>query len=55
MTTSNPDKAFLETDYTNDAARASFRLRRDSQGNPKVEPIWNSPCSGTPCGAGPSR
>jgi hypothetical protein len=37
VSTSNPDGAFLETDYSN-AAWASFRLRRDSKGNPKIEP-----------------
>jgi hypothetical protein len=55
VTTSNPDGNFLETDYSNNTAWASFRLKRDSKGNPKVEPVGHSPCAGTLCGAGPNR
>jgi hypothetical protein len=55
VTTSNPDRAFLETNHDNNTAWASFRLRRDSKGNAKVEPVGHSPCSGTLCGAGPNR
>jgi hypothetical protein len=55
VTTSNPDRNFLETDYTNNTAWASFRLKRDSKGNPKVEPVGHSACTGTLCGSGPNR
>lgn len=55
VTTSNPDGDFLETNYENNTAWTSFRLKRESQGNPKVEVIGNSPCSGTLCGATPNR
>jgi hypothetical protein len=55
VTTSNPDSAFLESDYANNTAWASFRLRRDSKGNAKVEPVGHSACAGTLCGAGPNR
>jgi Lysyl oxidase len=55
VTTSNPDRNFLETDYLNNTAWTSFRLRRDSKGNPKVELVSHSPCAGTLCGAGPNR
>jgi hypothetical protein len=55
VTTSNPDRNFLETDYTNNTAWASFRLRRDSKGNPKVDAVDHSDCTGTLCGAGPNR
>jgi hypothetical protein len=55
VTTSNPESAFLETDYTNNTAWASFRLRRDSKGNPKVTAISHSPCAGTLCGSTPNR
>ena len=49
------DLAFLESDYSNNTAWASFRLRRDSQGNPKLDRIAHSPCAGTLCGATPNR
>ncbi len=55
VTTSNPDQAFYETNYDNNTAWASFRLKRDSKGNAKVEPVGHSPCVGTLCGAGPNR
>ena len=55
VTTSNPDGAFYESNYTNNTAWASFRLRRDSNGNAKVDPVGHSACAGTLCGAGPNR
>jgi len=52
VSTANPEGRFLETDTANNTAWASFRLSRDSKGNPKLTVIGNSPCS-TPgmCGA----
>ena len=44
VTTSNPAGVFLETDTSNNTAWTSFRLRRDSNGNPKITLIDHSPC-----------
>ncbi len=44
VSTSNPDGTFAETDRANNTAWASFRLSRDSRGNPKIAVIANSPC-----------
>lgn len=46
VTTANPDSLFLESDYTNNTAWASFRLTRDSKGNAQITEIAHSPCSG---------
>jgi hypothetical protein len=52
VSTSNPDRVFLESDYSNNTAWTSFRLSRDSNGNPKIAIIANSPCdSPGMCGA----
>jgi Lysyl oxidase len=55
VSTTNPDLAFLESDYGNNTAWASFRLRRDSQGNAKIDRVAHSACVGTLCGATPNR
>ena len=44
VTTTNPAGVFLETDATNNTAWTSFKLRRDSNGNPKITLIDHSPC-----------
>ena len=53
----NDDGVFVESDTTDNVAWRSFRLSRDSSGNPKFSLISTSPCS-TPsmCGEGiPNR
>ena len=50
VTTANPDNNFLETNHTDNVAWASFRLSRDSNGNPKIAEISHSACSGSLCG-----
>lgn len=42
LSTSNPDKIFLEKDTTNNAAWVYFELTRDSQGNAKIEVLMDS-------------
>ena len=44
VSTANPDGNFLEQDLTNNTAWVSFRLTRDSNGNPKITEIAHSPC-----------
>jgi Lysyl oxidase len=44
VSTANPAGNFLETDTTNNTAWTSFRLTRDSKGNPKIAVISHSPC-----------
>ena len=44
VSTSNPAGVFLETDPANNTAWTSFRLRRDSEGNPKITLIDHSAC-----------
>lgn len=44
VSTANPDGNFLEQDLTNNTAWVSFRLTRDSKGNPKITEITHSPC-----------
>ena len=44
VSTANPDGNFLEQDLTNNTAWVSFRLTRDSKGNPKITVITHSPC-----------
>lgn len=44
VSTANPDGNFLEQDLTNNTAWVSFRLTRDSKGNPKITDITHSPC-----------
>lgn len=53
----NDDGVFVERDTTNNVAWRSFRLVRESNGNPKIELIATSPCSpATMCGEGiPNR
>ena len=56
VTTANPDNNFLETNHTDNVAWASFRLSRNSNGNPKIAEISHSACSGPLCGEGlPNR
>lgn len=45
VSTTNHAGSFLVTNYDNNTAWVSFRLTRDSQGNAKIAPIANSPCS----------
>ena len=42
--------AFLETTAADNTAWTSFRLTRDSKGNPNVAEVAAAPCSGTLCG-----
>jgi len=44
VSTVNPDGNFLEQDPKNNTAWVSFRLSRDSNGNPKITEIAHSPC-----------
>jgi len=44
VSTANPDGNFLEQDPKNNTAWVSFRLSRDSMGNPKITEIAHSPC-----------
>ncbi len=44
VSTANPAGVFLETDTANNTAWASFRLRRDSEGNAKIAIVAHSPC-----------
>ena len=41
----NDERKFIESSYTDNVAWASFRLSRDSNGNPKITLISHSPCS----------
>jgi hypothetical protein len=50
VSTSNPDQAFIETDYGNNMAWTSFRLTRDSKGNAKITEVAAAPCTGKLCG-----
>ena len=50
VSTANEERAFLESNYTNNTAWTSFRVTRDSQGNAKVAEVAKSPCSGDLCG-----
>ena len=50
VSTSNPDKAFLETNYANNTAWTSFRVSRDSKGNAKIAEVASAPCAGKLCG-----
>lgn len=44
VSTANPDGLFMETDYANNTAWVSFWLKRDSNGNAKIEIINHSTC-----------
>ncbi len=44
LSTVNPDGNFLEKNLTNNTAWVSFRLTRDSMGNPKIAEIAHSAC-----------
>lgn len=44
VSTSNPDGNFIETDTSNNTAWVSFRLTRESNGNPKLSVTGHSPC-----------
>jgi hypothetical protein len=44
VSTANPAGKFLEEDPTNNAAWTSFRLSRDSKGNPKIGILDHSAC-----------
>lgn len=46
VSTVNADRIFLEKNWTNNTAWVSFRLSRDSQGNPKITEIAHSRCDG---------
>lgn len=41
----NDDRKFIESDYADNLSWVSFRLSRDSKGNPKIAQISHSPCS----------
>lgn len=43
VSTANPAGVFIESDYSNNSAWASFALTRDSQGNPKIAITGHSP------------
>jgi len=55
VSTANPDGIFMEKDTTNNTAWVAFTLSRDSNGNPKIELIDHSPCTGGLCGYSPNR
>lgn len=57
VSTANPDRIFIEQDYSNNTAWVGFLLQRDSNGNPKIEIVSRSPCdSAGLCGEGaPNR
>ena len=46
ISTANPDGIFLEKDLSNNTAWLKFDLRRDSNGNPKIQILDHSPCGG---------
>jgi hypothetical protein len=50
ISTANPEGRYLETTTANNTAWTSFRITRDSNGNPKITEVSSSPCSGTLCG-----
>lgn len=41
----NDDRVFVESNYTDNLSWVSFRLTRDSNGNPKIALVSHSPCS----------
>jgi hypothetical protein len=45
VSTSNPDGLFAESTRSNNTAWLSFRLSRDSKGNPKVAEVAHSACA----------
>ena len=51
VSTSNPDRTFIETDLDNNAAWVKFHLTRSNRGNSKLSILGHSPC-GSPglCG-----
>jgi len=44
VSTANHEGIFVESDLTNNTAWVSFYVRRDSNGNPRIEIVGNSPC-----------
>ena len=44
VSTSNPDRTFIEEDLGNNTAWVQFRLTRPNKGNPKLSIIGHSPC-----------
>ncbi len=53
VSTSNPERAFLEADYSNNTAWVSFKLSRESKGNPKIKITGHSDCASPGlCGEG---
>ena len=50
VSTANHEGVFIETDYTNNSAWVAFDLTRESNGNPKITVVSNSPCVGGLCG-----
>ena len=57
VSTANPDGIFIEENYLNNTAWVGFNLTRESNGNPKIQIISNSPCDSPGlCGVGaPNR
>ena len=51
----NPVEIFLESNYANNVAWASFRLSRQSNGNSKIAVISHSACTGDLCGYSTNR
>ena len=51
VSTSNPERRFMESDLDNNTAWVEFRLTRPTNGNPKLSILGHSPC-GSPglCG-----
>lgn len=50
VSTANPEKTFIETDTSNNTAWVSFQLKRDSNGNAKIELVGHSDCEPGLCG-----
>lgn len=50
VSTANPDGVFLEETTANNTAWVSFMIRRESNGNPKLELVGRSVCAGALCG-----
>jgi hypothetical protein len=55
VSTVNPVEIFLESNYANNVAWVSFELLRDSNGNPKIDLISHSTCTGDLCGYSTNR
>ena len=55
VSTANPDKTMIESNYLNNTAWISFDLKRDKQGHPKITVVGNSVCTGGLCGYSTNR